>query len=192
MATVAAVAELDFIVAAGQTVALLGPNGAGKTTTIAMLLGLLEPSARHDPHPGRADAAAAPAGAAADELHQPLSRSAAAADRAPEPAHLCRPLRRRPAEGAHRRACPRPRPRGLPRPAVRPAVGRAEDPRAAGQGADQRAGAAAARRAHGLARPRHRRPAARPSRALPGAHPRPPCCWPRTTWARSSGWRTMC
>lgn len=36
---------LDFTVAAGHTVALLGGNGAGKTTTIAMLLGLLTPSA---------------------------------------------------------------------------------------------------------------------------------------------------
>jgi ABC-2 type transport system ATP-binding protein len=42
---VAAVADLSFRVARGRTVALLGPNGAGKTTTIAMLLGLLEPTA---------------------------------------------------------------------------------------------------------------------------------------------------
>ena len=42
---VTAVAGLDFTVARGRTVALLGPNGAGKTTTIAMLLGLLEPTA---------------------------------------------------------------------------------------------------------------------------------------------------
>jgi len=42
---VAAVADLTFAVPRGRTVALLGPNGAGKTTTIAMLLGLLEPSA---------------------------------------------------------------------------------------------------------------------------------------------------
>ena len=43
--SVAAVADLSFAVPRGRTVALLGPNGAGKTTTIAMLLGLLEPSA---------------------------------------------------------------------------------------------------------------------------------------------------
>jgi ABC-2 type transport system ATP-binding protein len=43
--SVAAVADLTFVVPRGRTVALLGPNGAGKTTTIAMLLGLLEPSA---------------------------------------------------------------------------------------------------------------------------------------------------
>ena len=42
---VTAVAGLSFAIRQGQTVALLGPNGAGKTTTIAMLLGLLEPSA---------------------------------------------------------------------------------------------------------------------------------------------------
>jgi ABC-2 type transport system ATP-binding protein len=40
-----AVDAIDFSVAAGQTVGLLGGNGAGKTTTIAMLLGLLIPTA---------------------------------------------------------------------------------------------------------------------------------------------------
>jgi ABC-2 type transport system ATP-binding protein len=40
-----AVAGLDFAVAPGGTVGLLGGNGAGKTTTIAMLLGLLIPTA---------------------------------------------------------------------------------------------------------------------------------------------------
>src|SRR5208337_3678620 len=40
-----AVDAIDFTVAAGQTVGLLGGNGAGKTTTIAMLLGLLIPTA---------------------------------------------------------------------------------------------------------------------------------------------------
>ncbi len=42
---VLAVDDLSFSVPAGATTALLGANGAGKTTTIAMLLGLLEPSA---------------------------------------------------------------------------------------------------------------------------------------------------
>jgi ABC-2 type transport system ATP-binding protein len=37
--------DVAFTVERGQTVALLGANGAGKTTTIAMLLGLLLPSA---------------------------------------------------------------------------------------------------------------------------------------------------
>ena len=42
---VLAVDELSFVVPRGSTTALLGANGAGKTTTIAMLLGLLAPSA---------------------------------------------------------------------------------------------------------------------------------------------------
>jgi ABC-2 type transport system ATP-binding protein len=37
--------DVAFTVTRGQTVALLGANGAGKTTTIAMLLGLLLPTA---------------------------------------------------------------------------------------------------------------------------------------------------
>ena len=40
-----AVDAIDFAVPPGQTVGLLGGNGAGKTTTIAMLLGLLIPTA---------------------------------------------------------------------------------------------------------------------------------------------------
>ena len=40
-----AVDGIDFTVARGTTAALLGGNGAGKTTTLAMLLGLLLPSA---------------------------------------------------------------------------------------------------------------------------------------------------
>jgi len=42
---VLAVDGIGFTVAPGQTLGLLGGNGAGKTTTIAMLLGLLIPSA---------------------------------------------------------------------------------------------------------------------------------------------------
>lgn len=42
---VLAVDAIDFNVARGSITALLGGNGAGKTTTIAMILGLLEPSA---------------------------------------------------------------------------------------------------------------------------------------------------
>lgn len=42
---VVAVDELSFALAPGTTCGLLGGNGAGKTTTIAMLLGLLLPSA---------------------------------------------------------------------------------------------------------------------------------------------------
>jgi ABC-2 type transport system ATP-binding protein len=40
-----AVDDIGFSVAPGRTVGLLGGNGAGKTTTIAMLLGLLIPTA---------------------------------------------------------------------------------------------------------------------------------------------------
>jgi len=40
-----AVDDISFMVPPGQTVGLLGGNGAGKTTTIAMLLGLLIPTA---------------------------------------------------------------------------------------------------------------------------------------------------
>ena len=40
-----AVDNIDFTVPSGETLGLLGGNGAGKTTTIAMLLGLLIPSA---------------------------------------------------------------------------------------------------------------------------------------------------
>ncbi|KAF0118857.1 MAG: ABC transporter [Rhodospirillaceae bacterium] len=43
--TLVAVDSLSFTVQPGRTVALLGGNGAGKTTTLAMLLGLLLPSA---------------------------------------------------------------------------------------------------------------------------------------------------
>ena len=42
---VLAVDDIGFAVAPGRTLGLLGGNGAGKTTTIAMLLGLLIPTA---------------------------------------------------------------------------------------------------------------------------------------------------
>ncbi|HUJ77103.1 MAG TPA: ABC transporter ATP-binding protein, partial [bacterium] len=42
---IVAVDDLTFSVAPGAVLGLLGGNGAGKTTTIAMLLGLLEPTA---------------------------------------------------------------------------------------------------------------------------------------------------
>src|SRR5690606_14492191 len=40
-----AVADVSFAVPAGSVVGLLGGNGAGKTTTIALVLGLLAPTA---------------------------------------------------------------------------------------------------------------------------------------------------
>ena len=43
--SVIAVDHISFTLAQGTTVALLGGNGAGKTTTIAMLLGLVVPTA---------------------------------------------------------------------------------------------------------------------------------------------------
>src|SRR5215472_17568672 len=42
---IVAVDDLSFAVPRGAVLGLLGGNGAGKTTTIAMLLGLLEPTA---------------------------------------------------------------------------------------------------------------------------------------------------
>jgi len=49
-----AVAGVDLHVTAGETVALLGPNGAGKSTTLAMILGLLSPTAGQVTIGGRA------------------------------------------------------------------------------------------------------------------------------------------
>jgi ABC-2 type transport system ATP-binding protein len=43
--TITAVDNISFTLKTGTTVALLGGNGAGKTTTIAMLLGLVVPTA---------------------------------------------------------------------------------------------------------------------------------------------------
>ena len=43
--TVRAVDGVSFSIARGSTTALLGGNGAGKTTTIAMIMGLIAPSA---------------------------------------------------------------------------------------------------------------------------------------------------
>jgi ABC-2 type transport system ATP-binding protein len=42
---ITAVDEVNFVVQKGEVFGFLGPNGAGKTTTIAMLLGLVRPTA---------------------------------------------------------------------------------------------------------------------------------------------------
>ena len=57
-----AVDGISFAVPPGGTLGLLGGNGAGKTTTIAMLLGLLIPSAGRDPRarPRHGDATGSP------------------------------------------------------------------------------------------------------------------------------------
>ena len=39
-----AVANLSFVVQAGEVVGLVGPNGAGKTTTLRTITGIIEPS----------------------------------------------------------------------------------------------------------------------------------------------------
>ena len=40
-----AVDDVSFVVPKGWTIGLLGGNGAGKTTTIAMIMGLVVPTA---------------------------------------------------------------------------------------------------------------------------------------------------
>ncbi len=75
-----AVDDIDFSVAAGQTVGLLGGNGAGKTTTIAMLLGLLIPTAGTIRILGHDMARDRFAALAQDEFFLALRGSAAAPD----------------------------------------------------------------------------------------------------------------
>ena len=81
---VLAVDDIGFVAPAGATFGLLGGNGAGKTTTIAMLLGLLVPTAgthhrartRHGERPVRR--------AGSDEFLVAVCRAAAPADGAGE------------------------------------------------------------------------------------------------------------
>lgn len=46
-ATVSAVKDISFDIAAGERVAFIGPNGAGKSTTLKMLSGILQPTSGH-------------------------------------------------------------------------------------------------------------------------------------------------
>src|SRR6266568_4057725 len=46
-ATLTAVEDMSFQVAAGEIVGLIGPNGAGKTTTLRSLAGILRPATGH-------------------------------------------------------------------------------------------------------------------------------------------------
>ena len=134
---VLAVDELSFVVPRGSTTALLGANGAGKTTTIAMLLGLLAPSAGRITVLGE------------DMLghrYRVLGRMNFSSPYVDLPLRLTVRQNLRvyadlygiaSARGAARRARGRPRPPEPPRPPDRQAVGGAEDPGDARQGADQ-------------------------------------------------------
>ena len=178
-----AVDGISFPLAPGSITGLLGGNGAGKTTTIAMIMGLVTPTAGTRQRARRRHAARALPRAAPDEFREPLCRHADAAHGAAEPRRCSRSSTRcRTSPARIAELAGRARSRRIPRPADRQALGRAEDPRLARQGADQRAGAAAARRADRLARSRHRRLGARRgSSATARDNAAPPCCSPRTT-----------
>ena len=167
-----AVAGIDFAVARGATAALLGGNGAGKTTTLAMLLGLVVPTARQHPRSRRGHAAPPLPRPGADEFLVALYRPAASPDGAAEPRDLWPALWRARSSPARRRARPRSAARAVPRPPDRQAQFGPAHAGGAGQGAGQRARAAAARRADRVARPRYRRLGAGISRDLPRAHRR--------------------
>ena len=83
--TVQAVDGISFAIAPGSITGLLGGNGAGKTTTIAMIMGLVAPTA------GRVSVLGADMPrqryqrAAAHEFREPLCRDAASAHRPAEP-----------------------------------------------------------------------------------------------------------
>src|SRR5581483_6145591 len=124
----------------------------------------------------RRHGARAPQGAAPHELRKPLRGRADAADGAAEPRRVRQALRRARPQGAHRRGGGGVQAGRAAGPALRQAVGRAEDARQPRQGSHQRAGSAVARRAHCLARPRHRRLGAHQARRLlprPRRHRRP-------------------
>ena len=101
---VLAVDAIDFVVPAGATVGLLGGNGAGKTTTLAMLLGLLIPTAGSIPVLGHDMARDRFAALARMNFSSPFVSLPNAADSGAEPAGLWAPLRRPQARAANRRA----------------------------------------------------------------------------------------
>ena len=92
---VTAVAGIDFEVERGSFTALLGGNGAGKTTTIAILLGLIRPTAGTIRILGEDFAHSAKARSGAHEFPEPLCGFAAPTDDSTEPHGLCASLRRR-------------------------------------------------------------------------------------------------
>ena len=163
---VAAVDGISFRLATGSITGLLGGNGAGKTTTIAMIMGLVTPTAGSVTVLG----ATMP-----KERYRVLHRMNFESPYVDMPMRLTvrqnlsvfaqlyavADIGARIAELAADLELDR-----ISRPADRQAFGRAEDPRVARQGFAQQAGSAAARRADGVARSRHRRLGARPARAL--------------------------
>ncbi len=169
---VAAVDGISFRLPAGTITGLLGGNGAGKTTTIAMIMGLVTPTAGSVTVLG----AQMPS-----ERYRVLHRMNFESPYVDMPMRLT--VRQNLSvfaqlyavadiDGAHRRARRRSRSRRISRPAQRQALGRAEDAGVARQVSAQQAGSAAARRADRLARSRHRRLGARAARALPPRQPR--------------------
>ena len=136
-----AVDGVSFTVRRGETVGLLGGNGAGKTTTIAMLLGLLIPTAGTHSRAGARHGARPVRGAGADEFFLALRGAAAPADGGGESARVLPPLQRARLDAADRRAGGRAGVARVPGPAGGRAVGRPEDARGTGQIADQPAGA---------------------------------------------------
>ena len=175
-----AVDDISFRLAPGSITGLLGGNGAGKTTTIAMIMGLVTPTA------GTVSVLGADM---PRERYRVLHRMNFESPYVDMPMRLT--VRQNLAvfaqlyavpdiARAHRRAVGRSRTRRIPRPADRQALGRAEDPRLARQGAAQQARGAAARRADRLARSRHRRLGAQRGWSATAPTTRRPCCSPRT------------
>ena len=178
---IVAVDDLTFTVQPGTVLGLLGGNGAGKTTTIAMLLGLLEPTAGQIEVLGvdmlkRRYAALPRMNFSSPYVDLPhrltVRQNLAFYGRL----YGVKDLGVRIGEIAERMQIA-----DVPRPPGGQALGRPEDARGAGQGADQPARRAAARRADGLARSRHRRLGAQLPQGLPGARRTPRSCSPRTT-----------